>query len=811
MNAIANNGDTPLHIAMKSCDEDTCLILTKLLAGAGCTPSGLDADDKPPIQVAVTRGFVSVAEYLLSQDVRLPLRILFAALQAPVVKRVEMIRLLISKGANVHALHPDGDTLLHVSMRSPDRSVCLEIAKRLVDAGCNPLAHDIRGETPLDIAAKQQHHEVVNYLMPFSSSLDVLSLLQDPAKQASIWCSLICNINSLCFQPEENKKVLQVVEQFTCDEDKCLEMAKTFTGDAGSLCACRFGSTRLFDVAVSRGFSKVVEFLCSQVVPLPPAFLFTALRYRVSMVPSLIRKGADVHVWEENGDTLIHVAVSILEETQCCETTRVLVEAGCDPFALNNANKQPIHIAAARGFISVVELLFHYSNTSASFPPDLLFTAFHVLKEYSMPRLLLNHRAILSSTSPHKDHHIAPNSANEQAIHIAVAHGFVSIAEYLLLHCFDASTSFPPDLLFTALHSPKRYSMVRLLVNHGANVSYIAPNGDHLLHVLLRSAGEEDECLETTPMLILGTQCCETTRVLAEAGCDPFAFNNANEQAIHIAVSRRFVSVAKYLLSHYFNTSTSLPPDLLFTALRMYDKKYSMVRLLVNHGANMSYTAPNGDHLLHVLLRSAGEEDECLEITKILCEAGCSLLSPNGFRETPLHIAVSQGFTSVVDYLHSRNVPLPSDILFSTLRARRLIREHASMWMSMIASLVRKGADIHARNKIGNTVLHSAMWMLKTESQCLEVTKFLIEAGCDPHARNAMERTLLELATTMGHSKVAEYLRRHSSESAPLLKRTVSPVDDGVRRVKPRLLSSEPDDSGHDSSLTGSSSPSTNV
>ena len=678
MNAIANNGDTPLHIAMKSCDEDTCLILTKLLAGAGCTPSGLDADDKPPIQVAVTRGFVSVAEYLLSQDVRLPLRILFAALQAPVVKRVEMIRLLISKGANVHALHPDGDTLLHVSMRSPDRSVCLEIAKRLVDAGCNPLAHDIRGETPLDIAAKQQHHEVVNYLMPFSSSLDVLSLLQDPAKQASIWCSLICNINSLCFQPEENKKVLQVVEQFTCDEDKCLEMAKTFTCDAGSLCACRFGSTRLFDVAVSRGFSKVVEFLCSQVVPLPPAFLFTALRYRVSMVPSLIRKGADVHVWEENGDTLIHVAVSILEETQCCETTRVLVEAGCDPFALNNANKQPIHIAAARGFISVVELLFHYSNTSASFPPDLLFTAFHVLKEYSMPRLLLNHRAILSSTSPHKDHHIAPNSANEQAIHIAVAHGFVSIAEYLLLHCFDASTSFPPDLLFTALHGLKKYSMVRLLVNHGANVSYTSPNGDHLLHILLSST----------------------------------------------------------------------------------------------------------------------EEDDCVEITKIFCEAGCSLLAPNARGETPLHIAVSRGSISVVDYLLLRNVPFPSDILFFALRSRF---SPIFAFEEMIASLVHKGADIHARDPDQNTVLHGAMW-IAPENLCLEVTKLFIAAGCDPHACDAMGSTPLELATNKGYSEVAEYLRRSSSESEPLLKPPVPPLARRLRRVEGRLLSSarqtEPDDLG---------------
>ena len=574
MNAIATNGDTPLHLAMKLSDENKCLILTKLLVEAGCTPSELDADDKPPIQVAVTRGFVSVVEYLLSRDVRLPSRILFASLQVPVVKRVEMIRLLISKEANVHALHPDGDTLLHVNVRSPDSSVCLEITKRLVDAGCNPLARDIRGETALDIAAKQLHHEVVNYLIPFSSSSDVLSLLQDPAKQASIWYSLICNTENLRFRPEENKKVLQVVEQFTDDEDKCLELAMTFTGDAGGFFARRFGSTKLFDVAASRGFSKVVEFFCSQAVPLPPAFLFTALRYRLSMVPLLICKGADVHVRDETGGTLLHVAVSILEETQCRATAQVLVEAGCDPFALNSDDKQAIHIAVYKGFLSVAE----------------------------------------------------------------------------------------------------------------------------------------------------------------------------------------------YLLSHYFNTSTSLLPDLLSTALRMYGKKYSMVRLLVNHGANVSYIAPNGDHLLHVLLRSTGEED-CFEITTMLFEAGCSMSAPNARGETPLHIAISRGFASVVDYLLLHNVPLPSDILFFTLHVRFLFEEHASKWTSMITSLVHKGADIHARSN-GNTLLHSAMW-IAPENLCLEVTKLFVEVGCDPHARGPAGLTPLELATTKGYSDVAEFLRRHSSESAP--------------------------------------------
>ena len=179
MNAVASNGDTPLHLAMKLSDENQCLVLTKLLVEAGCSPREPNGVDKPPIQIAVTRGFLSVVEFLLSQDVPLPQRVLFAALQATVTKRVEMVRLLISKGAKVDVLNSNDDSLLHVTMRSPDRSTCLEIAKILIDVGCNPLNHNLNmgDETPLCIAAKQGYYEVANYMILLSSPLGAAFLL----------------------------------------------------------------------------------------------------------------------------------------------------------------------------------------------------------------------------------------------------------------------------------------------------------------------------------------------------------------------------------------------------------------------------------------------------------------------------------------------------------------------------------------------------------------------------------------------------------------------------------------------------------
>lgn len=596
MSVVATNGDTLLHVAMRLSDENRCLILTKLLVEAGSNPGEFNMDDKPPIHFAVMRGFVSVVEHLISQGVLLPKRILFTALRAPGMKRVEMVSLLIGKGAAVHVVNPDGDTLLHVNMRSPNRSVCMEIAKRLADVGCSHFTCNIQGETPLNIAAMQGYHEVVKHLILSSTTLDILSLLQDPTTPASTLCSIICNCSDgLRTLPKKEDKVFRAIEQFADDEDAYLKLATTLICVAGDLFTRGSGNAILFDIAVRRGFSEVVEFLTSQSVTLPPAILFTALRHNESMIPFLIRKGANVHVQEDNGDTLLHVTMSILLETPCCATTRDLVEAGCDPSTFNNFNQRPIHIAMSRGFVTVVQYL-------------------------------LSHSRVL-----------------------------------------DTSTS-PPTRSIDDL-----------------------PHAD-----LTRRAGHQ-----TTPeslSVALALQCRE---------------------------------------------------------------RVAMFRWLVNEEDNFSLTPTR----LRVLLRST-DENECLKTTQNHCETGWNVLESN----LALHITVTRGLTSVVDYLLSRNVPVPQDILFFAFSSRSstIFDDENTFikWISMISSLVHKGADIHARDGYANTILHRAMWM-RSESQCLQVTRVFVEAGCNLDAHNDLGNAPLDLAHILERSTITEYLRSISHTHTP--------------------------------------------
>ncbi|KAF8548192.1 ankyrin [Imleria badia] len=726
-NALATNGDTPLHIAMRLSDENRCLIITKLLVEAGCDPCELDAEDKPPIQAAVARGFVSVVEYLLSRDVPLPSRILSVALQAIVVKRVEMIRLLVNTGANLHVLKPDGDALLHITMRSLDRSVSLEIARILIDVGCNPLSRNVRGEAPLHIAAKQGYHEIVNYLIQFSSSSDISSLLQDdPVVQAATLRSLVGTADGLHFPPEEEAGVMHVVQEFLDDRDKCLECAKLCVNAASDLqvFARSSGSAMLSDIALKQGFSEVVEYLTSQSVPLAPGILFTALRYyRVSIFTSLIRGGADVHARDSNGDTLLHFAMWILLEPNCLSSMKILVEAGCDPFVLNTANKQPIDIAASRVYLSVVE--------------------------------------------------------------------------YLLPRYFNAKATLPPIVLFTALQRREKLSKIRLLVDHTADLSYIAPNGDLLLHPVLMEILEKPMCLlilmETNTEIVDHTayfpytppngsldsefktneyECLQTTQLLCEAGC-PFAPNARGQTPLHLAITRGFTSVFDYLLSR----NVPVPSDILFCTLdtqfsRIFfngntEKQISTISRLVHKGANVRARGPNGGTLLHHVITMRLESD-CVQLTELFIKAGCSASVRDDYGRLPIEVAATRTFPSVVECLLSHNAPFPPNILFTMMERQSVLSPDARRMMS---SFVEHGADVSATAANGNTVLHVALACEVTRPgdpiRLLDVVDVLVTAGCSTHTRDAKGRTPLEVAVARQFSEIAEYLQPISALPSP--------------------------------------------
>ncbi len=80
-------------------------------------------------------------------------------------------------------------------------------------------------------------------------------------------------------------------------------------------------------------------------------------------------------------------------------------------------------------------------------------------------------------------------------------------------------------------------------------------------------------------------------------------------------------------------------------------------------------------------------------------------------------------------------------------------KDSAYVDMSKIQALIKKGADVGAKNIWGQTPLH-----LATISNDIETTKFLIKRGAEVNAKNNWEGTSLHIASRMHHIEIAKLL-----------------------------------------------------
>ena len=136
-------------------------------------------------------------------------------------------------------------------------------------------------------------------------------------------------------------------------------------------------------------------------------------------------------------------------------------------------------------------------------------------------------------------------------------------------------------------------------------------------------------------------------------------------------------------------------------------------------------------------------------LVKGFTNAGCNLIACDSEGKTVPKADVKRGYTLVVGYLLSFNIPFPPDILSIALRR--------SLTSEIVQFLSRQGADVHSTIPNGDTVLHLAIARYP-ESICLDLVKSFTDASCDPTARDSERKTVLEAAIERGYTSVVEHL-----------------------------------------------------
>ncbi|KAL9099155.1 MAG: hypothetical protein Q9163_005304 [Psora crenata] len=165
LNAKATSGTTPLHLASKQITEPASLTVLKLLLEKGSVDLNVtDGDGLTPLYYACSHYYDEVVKYLVSQganvnstDVRgrTPLhRACFRGYE-------NIVRYLVSQGANVNSTDVDWTTPLHCACSHGDE----EVIKYLVSQGANVNSTDVDGTTPLHCVCSYGNDEVIKYLV----------------------------------------------------------------------------------------------------------------------------------------------------------------------------------------------------------------------------------------------------------------------------------------------------------------------------------------------------------------------------------------------------------------------------------------------------------------------------------------------------------------------------------------------------------------------------------------------------------------------------------------------------------------------
>ena len=272
-----------------------------------------------------------------------------------------MIRYLVQEGASISVATTDGDTPLHLLLTGDEEPDRLECVKILVDAGCDPCAQNLVGETPLHRAAKCGYSSILEYLLSQGVPLphDILLASETPMT-LQFFLSKGLDLRGVAADGVTDliHRVLRANLDFRRKND-AVEFARILIGAGWDPVLRNSAGETVIHVAARFGNIDAIKFFVSQNVLLPSNILLAALSppsdvsvgvndsyacqyHAVPLICFLIREGASVNVAASNGDTLLHLAMRNFTHDQhiypppqqlSWEVVEILLHGGSDPSA----------------------------------------------------------------------------------------------------------------------------------------------------------------------------------------------------------------------------------------------------------------------------------------------------------------------------------------------------------------------------------------------------------------------------------------------------------------------------------------------
>ncbi|GFS92088.1 ankyrin-3 [Nephila pilipes] len=511
-----NNNFTALHYSSSKGHFE----IVKLLIEKGADLEAKESHDLTPLQVAILKEHYNVAEILIAKGADLSSKDKFGstALHIAAHKGHEKLSyLLISKRADIKAKDNNKATPIHIMVSNKLSELLIKCKANIefvdsygyttlhlgalngnlkfviycLENGCNMNAKTISGLTALHLAVQGNHQNVVIYLIDKGAETNVKDINGHSALTIAAMnnCQNITRIliektesvsqdqiESLCSAAIEGHHDIVNIMLTVCifDIHTLQENYDLLHGAAEN------GHMNVVKVLLENGFDVNAEREDIVMTPLHAAVLHD--HWETAQI--LLLKGANPNAQNQYGRTPLHYAA----ERGNLDLVECLLDENADIFIKDCENKTVIELAVGCNQLEIFKLLFLKGDIDVDFIGYLDLSLLHqcaLTGSLEMTEYLVEKGANLDARCRN----------GHKPIHLAAAKGFVKIVEFYLDHNMSVNDLSINNL--TLLHIAAECGnakVAELLIKRSANINAFNINGEAPIH--LASANGHKDMLE---------------------------------------------------------------------------------------------------------------------------------------------------------------------------------------------------------------------------------------------------------------------------------------------------------------------------
>ncbi|GFX74022.1 ankyrin-1 [Trichonephila clavipes] len=598
---------------------------------------------------------------------------------------LELVNLLLKRGADVNAKTDQLNTALHLSSFNG----YTDILKTLIMNGADINVHNVNGGTALHNAAENGHEDIVEILLEHGAKVNAVEGCNFSPLNFAAYYGYFNIVKTLInFKADINNITnneatpllmaaksghLEIV-QFLCYKKASLHF-KDIIGYTALHLSCANGHTDIVKYLVQKG-AKIEGVNVYNQIPLHLA----AEKGHIEIVEILILEGNDLNFKDDFGSTALHYS----SKNEHLDVVKILIRNGAVINIWNNMHVSPLFLTIENGNFEIIEFLIaegadinltnylghkalHFSilyrkkevleyliqkGENVNDPCDGLTPLQFAVQnnDFEMAQVLINNGAEIDADS---DSGLTP-------LCLAVRNNNKEIVKILLKYGADINAKKSLPLSSAILFGLNNIAAI-LLENEETDIHYRGIDGNSLLHI----ASKQGNCFIVETLLARGA---DANAITLQNGISP----------LHCAADAGYVEIVKILLKSKAKINAVSNDGLTPLHLAALKGHTSVVKLLLENEANAKITdnenrnsveiaVANGnvevakfllqEKIFHIndkgncgfsLLHIAAQEGN-LNVVKYLIDHGADVNSENDAGSKPIHIAAREGHKDIVE------------------------------------------------------------------------------------------------------------------------------------------------------------------